>query len=315
MASMQASSLPMIFIVLWSSGYIGGAIGILYAEPFTMTFLRFALAGLIMLGFALATRTPMPSNLSQLGHMAVVGFFMQALQFGGLYAGMKAGVPAGQSALIVGLMPVVVGLLAGPLLGERVGWRQWIGLALGLLGVVFVLYEKVGVGMAALGGYAYTLAALFGITAGTLYQKKFCGGFDLRTTGFVQMTIGAVVMLGAAWFTESMVIDWTPTFIASVVWLAVMNSIGALMLLYLMIRCGEATKVASLFFLIPPVTQIMASAMLGEIPTPLAMVGFGLASLGVWLANRPMPKAAAPKVAMPTPEPDMTPAVAPRPVA
>ncbi|MGJ3264850.1 MAG: DMT family transporter [Salinarimonas sp.] len=290
---MQASSLPLIFIVLWSSGYVGGAIGILYAEPFTMTFLRFALAGLIMLVFAIATRTPMPSGLGPLGHMAVVGFFMQALQFGGLYAGMKAGVPAGQSALIVGLMPVVVGLLAGPLLGERVGWRQWIGLGLGLVGVVLVLADKVDVGFAALAGYGYTLAALFGITAGTLYQKRFCGGFDLRTTGFVQMMVGAAVMLVAAWTTETMVIDWTPAFIGSVVWLAVMNSIGALMLLYIMMRRGEATKVASLFFLIPPVTQIMASAVIGEIPTLLAMVGFGLASLGVWLANRQVPKALA----------------------
>lgn len=286
-AAVQAAPLPMIFIVLWSSGYVGGAIGILYAEPFTMTFLRFALAALIMLAVVIATRTPMPSSPMQVVHMAVVGFFMQALQFGGLYAGMKHGVPAGQSALIVGLMPVLVGLLAGPLLGEKIHWRQWIGLGLGLLGVVFVLAEKIGVGYGALVGYGFTAAALVGITAGTLYQKRFCGGFDLRTTGFVQMVVGASVMLAAALATETMVIDWTAAFVGSVVWLALMNSIGALLLLYVMIRRGEATKVASLFFLIPPVTQIMASATLGEIPTTLALVGFGLAATGVWLSNKP----------------------------
>lgn len=283
----QAAPLPLIFIVIWSSGYIGGAIGILYAEPFTMTFLRFALAGMIMLAFAIATKTPMPTDLRQLGHMAVVGFFMQALQFGGLYAGMKHGVPAGQSALIVGLMPVAVGLLAGPVLGETVTWRQWIGLVLGVGGVVFVLAERMGDGFAAMTGYAFTATALFGITAGTLYQKRFCGGLDLRTTGCVQMLVGAMVMFAAAYGTETMDIDWTAAFVGSVVWLAVMNSIGALMLLLLMIRRGEATKVASLFFLIPPVTQVMASATLGEIPTALAIAGFALAATGVYLSNRP----------------------------
>jgi len=286
-AAMQAAPLPIVFIVLWSSGYVGGAIGILYSEPFTMTFLRFALAALIMLAIVVATRTPMLTSAMQVVHMAVVGVFMQALQFGGLYAGMQHGVPAGQSALIVGLMPVLVGLLAGPLLGEKIHSRQWIGLALGLLGVVFVLAETIGVGYGALVGYGFTAAALIGITAGTLYQKRFCGGFDLRTTGFVQMVVGACVMLAAALATETMVVDWTPAFVGSVIWLAVMNSIGALLLLYLMIRRGEATRVASLFFLIPPVTQVMASAMLREIPTAPALVGFALAAGGVWLSNRP----------------------------
>lgn len=285
--TMQGAPLPMIFIVLWSSGYIGGAIGILYAEPFTMTFLRFALAALIMLGVLVLTRTPMPGSVMQVVHMAIVGVFMQALQFGGLYAGMRHGVPAGQSALIVGLMPVVVGLLAGPLLGEKVTWRQWIGLGLGLGGVVLVLSERLGEGYGALLGYGFTAAALVGISAGTLYQKRFCGGFDLRTTGFVQMVVGATVMLGAAYATETMAIDWTPTFVGSVIWLALVNSIGALLVLYAMIRRGEATKVASLFFLIPPVTQVMASATLGEIPTTLALAGFVLAAGGVWLSVKP----------------------------
>ena len=278
--------IPFSFIVLWSSGYIGGAIGILYAEPFTMTFLRFSLAGAIVLCFALATRTPWPSDWRQLAHMAVVGFFMQAMQFGGLYAGMKHGVPAGQSALIVGLMPVFVALGAGPLLNERVTWRQWIGLGCGLSGVVIVVGNKLGTDFAAITGYAFTGLALAGITAGTLYQKKFCSALDLRVTGCVQMLVGASVMAVAAYLTETMQIHWTAAFVGSLVWLALMNSIGALMLLYVMIRRGEATKVASLFYLIPPVTQVMASATLGEIPSGTALVGFGLSAIGVYLSNR-----------------------------
>ncbi len=278
--------IPFSFILLWSSGYIGGAIGIQYAEPFTMTFLRFTLAGLLVLAFAIATKAPMPQDWRPIGHMAVVGFFMQAMQFGGLYTGMKNGVPAGQSALIVGLMPVFVALAAGYVLKERVTWRQWAGLGLGLLGVTLVVADRLGADFAAIGGYLATGMALFGITAGTLYQKKFCSTLDLRITGCVQMLVGAVVMLGAAMMTETMVINWTPMFAGSVIWLALMNSIGALMLLYLMIRRGEATKVASLFYLIPPVTQVMASATLGEMPSTLDLVGFGLAAMGVYLSNK-----------------------------
>jgi drug/metabolite transporter (DMT)-like permease len=278
--------IPFSFILLWSSGYIGGAIGIQYAEPFTMTFLRFTLAGLLVLAFAIATKAPMPQDWRPIGHMAVVGFFMQAMQFGGLYTGMKNGVPAGQSALIVGLMPVFVALAAGYVLKERVTWRQWAGLGLGLLGVTLVVADRLGADFAALSGYLATGMALFGITAGTLYQKKFCSTLDLRITGCVQMLVGAVVMLGAAMMTETMVINWTPMFAGSVIWLALMNSIGALMLLYLMIRRGEATKVASLFYLIPPVTQVMASATLGEMPSTLDLVGFGLAAMGVYLSNK-----------------------------
>ena len=282
----NANVIPASFIILWSSGYIGGAIGILYAEPFTMTFLRFSLAGLLVLFFAIATRAPMPSDWRQIGHMAVVGFFMQAMQFGGLYAGMKHGVPAGQSALIVGLMPVFVALGASPLLGERVTWKQWIGLMLGLTGVALVVGHKLGTDFAALTGYGFTAMALLGITAGTLYQKKFCTALDLRVTGCVQMLVGALVMAAAAYATETMTINWTPAFVGSVIWLALMNSIGALMLLYVMIRRGEATKVASLFYLIPPVTQVMASTMLGEIPSSIALAGFGISALGVYLSNR-----------------------------
>ncbi len=278
--------LPASFIVLWSSGYVGGAVGIQYAEPFTMTFLRFALAGLLMLVLALGTHAPMPLRRIHLVHMAVVGFLMQALQFGGLYAGMKHGVPAGQSALIVGMMPILVALFAGRVLGERVSWPQWIGLGLGLVGVGLVVADRIGGGSAAWTGYGFTALALLGITAGTLYQKRFCAGFDLRTTGCVQMLVGAVVMLGAASLTETMVINWTPAFAGSVLWLAAMNSIGALMLLYVMIGRGEATKVASLFYLVPPVTQIMASATLGEIPSFVDMIGFTLAASGVCLSNR-----------------------------
>ena len=283
--SLPRLSLPLAFIILWSSGYIGGAIGLKYAEPFTMTFLRFFTAASLLLIIAFVTGAPWPRSWKKVGHIAVVGLLMQAVQFGGLYSGMNNGVSAGVSALIVGLMPIFVALGAGWVLNERVSWRQWLGLFLRLGGVVMVVWHRID-GGGDLHGYLLVGLALSGITAGTLYQKRFCGDMDLRTGGFIQMSVGASVLLILARQTETMAISWTPEFVASVGWLAVMNSIGAISLLFLMIRRGEATRVASLFYLIPPVTAVMASFVLAEMPSATTMLGFTLAASGVYLSNR-----------------------------
>jgi drug/metabolite transporter (DMT)-like permease len=277
--------LPISFIILWSSGYIGGAIGLHYAEPFTMTFLRFATAGILLLVIAFATGAPWPNSWITVGHIAVVGFFMQAVQFGGLYTGMNHGVPAGVSALIVGTMPIFTALGAGWVLKEKVSWQQWVGLVPGLVGVVVVVGNRITAGGDFM-GYLLVGIALFGITAGTLYQKRFCVGMDLRTGGFIQMTVGSAVMLLLATQSETMEIRWTAEFVGSVGWLALMNSIGAISLLYIMIGRGEATRVASLFYLIPPVTAIMASIVLAELPNPVTLVGLAVAALGVYLSNQ-----------------------------
>jgi drug/metabolite transporter (DMT)-like permease len=277
--------LPISFIILWSSGYIGGAVGLHYAEPFTMTFLRFATAGFLLLVIAFVTQAPWPESWVKVGHIAVVGLFMQAIQFGGLYSGMNHGVPAGVSALIVGTMPIFTALGAGWVLKEKVSWRQWTGLLLGLAGVVVVVVNRITAG-GDFTGYLLVGVALFGITAGTLYQKRFCVGMDLRTGGFIQMVVGTVVMLLLAMQSETMEIRWTQEFVGSVGWLAIMNSIGAISLLYIMIRRGEATRVASLFYLIPPVTAIMASIILAELPNPATLIGLTVAALGVYLSNQ-----------------------------
>lgn len=278
-------SLPFLFIVLWSSGYIGGAIGLKYADPFAMTFLRFATAAILLLIIALATRAPWPDNWKKVGHIAVVGFLMQATQFGGLYSGMNYGVSAGVSALIVGMMPIFTALGAGWFLSERVSWQQWSGLILGLVGVAIVVGGRVTAD-GEIVGFLLVGLALFGITAGTLYQKKFCSNMDLRTGGVIQMIVGSSVMLALTFWVGSFEIAWTREFIGSVAWLAVMNSIGAISLLYIMIRRGEATRVASLFYLIPPMTAVMASLILGEIPGTTTMIGFAMAAGGVYLSTR-----------------------------
>lgn len=279
------SPLPIVFILLWSSGYIGGAFGVRYGEPFTMTFYRFALAALVFLGVALAIKAEWPKRLTPYLHAAAVGLLLQALQFGGLYTGISQGVPAGQAALIVGLMPVFVVIGAHFCLGEDLRWRDLPGSILGVGGVAIVVASSFSGSEASLGGYGAVGLALLGITLGTLYQKRFLGGVNLWVGCFIQMVTASLVMAGLAYTTETMqVTEWVP-FAASVAWITVMNSVGALTLLYLMIRRGEASKATNLFHVIPAVTQIMASLVLGEVPSAVAIVGFVVSGCGVYWMN------------------------------
>jgi len=279
------SPLPIAFILLWSSGYIGGAFGVRYGEPFTMTFYRFALAALVFLGVALAIKAQWPKRPAPYLHAAAVGVLLQALQFGGLYTGISQGVPAGQAALIVGLMPVFVVIGAYFCLGEQLSWRDLPGSILGVGGVAIVVANSFFGSAASIGGYGAVGLALVGITLGTLYQKRFLGGVNLWVGCFIQMVTASLVMLVLAYTTETMqVTEWAP-FAASVAWITLMNSVGALTLLYLMIRRGEASKATNLFHVIPAVTQIMASMTLGEVPGALAIAGFVVSGVGVYMMN------------------------------
>ena len=275
---------PLLFIVLWSSGYIGGAIGLNYAEPFTMTLYRFGTAALILAVVALLMKAPWPKGM-QAVHIVVVGALIQATQFGGLYSGMNEGVPAAVSALIVGTMPIFTAIGAWLFLGERVSSRQWLGLSLGVVGVALVVSEGLGFSGVDLTGYFYVCVALFGITAGTLYQKKFCQAMDLRTGGAIQLGVASVIMFLLASSQESMHVDWSIGFLASTGWLALMNSIGAISLMFLMLRRGQASKVASLFYLIPATTALMATVVLGDSFQTLELIGFAVVVIAVYLAT------------------------------
>lgn len=282
--ALSVFSMPLLFIILWSSGYIGGAIGLDYAEPFTMTLFRFGSAAVILLIISLLFKAPWPKG-KQLFHISVVGVLIQATQFGGLYSGMNLGVPAAVSALIVGTMPILTALGAGFFLGETVTKKQWAGLLLGGCGVGLVVSEGLNFNDIDPMGYLFVIIALLGITSGTLYQKKFCQAMDLRTGGAIQLSIAAVIMWVLASNFETMTVNWSIGFVASTAWLAIMNSIGAISLMYLMLRKGKAFIVASLFFLIPPTTAIMATLILGDAFKLVEMLGFAVTVSGVYLAT------------------------------
>ena len=285
-ASLPPIFWPTLFILMWSSGYVAGKLGLPYAGPFTLIFIRFASAALVLLLVSWLTKAPWPSRPMQYLHLAVVGFFVQALQFSGLYFGLSHGVSAGVSALVVGTMPIFTAVGAVLFLSERVTFKQMAGLAVGLLGVVIVVSNKMSFGKADWAGYVAVLVALAGITIGTLYQKKFCVGMDLRTAGFVQLTVASVVAGLLASNLESLAVVWTPTLIAASAWLSLVNSIGAVSVLFMMMRRGQASKVAGLFYLIPSVTAVMGYAVLGETLTAVQMMGFVVSAGGVYLTTR-----------------------------
>ena len=282
--------LPLFFVLLWSTGFIGAKYGLPYAEPFTFLVTRYALVIALMTLVALAMRAPWPANAREATHIAVTGLLLHGIYLSGVFISIDRGLPAGISALVVGMQPLLTGALAGLLLGERVSRRQWMGLALGFGGVALVVGSKASVDSLAPETLWHmvmpAVAALFGMTAGTLYQKRFCPRFDLRTGSVVQflptLAVSAIIALN----TETMHIEWTGDFIFALGWLVVVLSVGAVSLLGLLIRSGSAVNVASLFYLTPPATALIAWAMFDERLSALAIAGMGIAVGGVWLARK-----------------------------
>lgn len=283
-----SAAMPLLFVVLWSTGFIGGKLGLPYAEPLTFLSIRYALVLALMIPLVLLTRAPWPRDPHQYLHIAVSGLLVHALYLGGVFSAIGAGLPAGIAALVVGMQPLLTALGAGWLLGERVVGRQWLGLAMGFGGVVLVVTGQRGAAGfdAPLGTMLLpALLALAGITAGTLYQKRFCPTFDLRTGAVIQFIPTLAVTALAAWVSETMAVEWSGEFVFALGWLVVVLSLGAISLLNLLIRSGGAVNVASLFYLTPPTTAVMAWLLFGERLAPLALAGMAVAVAGVWLAR------------------------------
>lgn len=282
LSAAAASSLPLLFILLWSSGYVAGKLALPHTGPLTLLTLRFGLAAVVLLVGAMATGAPWPRRRQDWAHLAVVGLLMQVLHFSCIYFALQWDLSAGVAGLLIGLMPLATALGAHLWLAERLGARQMLGLLGGLGGVALVIADK------PLGGawtvYAVAGLGLAGLVAGTLYQKRFCADMDLRSGAGVQMAVSALTVAAVAWPTEHVAIAWTPELIGAWLWLGLVNSIGAFSLMFIMIRRGQAGQVARLFFLIPGVSALMGFVLLGERLAPLAVAGFALSALAVCAA-------------------------------
>lgn len=277
---------PAIFVLLWSTGFIGSKYGIPFAEPFTLTFVRMVVVVSILSVISLVTRAPWPASAGAAAHIAVAGLLVHATYLSGVLYAITLKLPLGFIAMIAGLQPVLTAVLAQILLNERLNAKQWLGMALGLIGVALVIVSKYSLGTTNWSALGVAGIALAGITLGTLYQKRFCANMDLRTGGVIQYSATGVVVLVLALIFETMKIDWTPQFMFSILWLAVVLSIGAISLLYVMIRRGAASKVASLFFLTPSVTAVMAFVLFGESIAWLGVIGLFVTAAGVALVMR-----------------------------
>lgn len=292
MSALATRLVPIVFVGLWSTGFIGAKLGLPYAEPFTFLTLRFLIVLAILVPWALAVGVRWPGG-REAGHMAMTGLLVHGAYLGGVFAAIDRGLPAGLAALIVGLQPLVTAALVGPLLGERVSPRQWIGILLGLIGVVLVVSEKIdwadpAVLFAGFDGWAMVLVvlALGGITLGTLYQKRFGGGQDLRAATAVQYAAAGVATGIVALTVETREVVWSGEFVFALGWLVIVLSIGAVSLLMMLIRSGAAAATASLFYLVPPVTASVAFLLFGETLGPSALVGMALAAIGVGIVVR-----------------------------
>ena len=279
-----AGVIPFLFVLLWSSGFIGSKLGVPYAEPFTFLTLRYLIVLLVLVPIALLTRAPWPQGRGQLAHVAFAGLLIHALYLSGCVYALRFGLPAGIVSLIVSMQPLFTAAFAGVMLGERVLPRQWGGLVLGFIGTGMVVAHKTGSGLT----WAATLpaiAALVGITAGTMWQKRHCPAFDLRTSTVVQYAVSLVVTAILAFTFETREVQWTGQFVFALFWVALVLSIGAITLLNYLLRSGTAVNVASLFYTVPAVTALMAWGIFGETLTGLSLAGMVVAIAGVWLAR------------------------------
>ena len=285
MSGLSARLLPALFVLLWGTGFIGARLSMPYAEPMTFLALRFALTAALLALVAMVSRVAWPRRPIDVVHLAVAGLLMHGFYLGGVFIAIRLGLEAGLSALIVSTQPLLVAAAAPFLLAERVGARRWLGLGLGLVGVLCVLAGKLGHGGAGFWPVAACVAGLAGITAGTLYQKRWCSGLDLRTGNLIQFAAAALACWLAALSFETRRIEWTGELLFALGWLVFVLSLGAIPLLYLLLRRGAASQVASLFFLVPPTTALIACLLFGEQLGPLALAGMALTVAGVALVN------------------------------
>jgi drug/metabolite transporter (DMT)-like permease len=281
-AGFWLSPIPVFFVLLWSTGFIVAKFGLPYAPPLTFLLLRCAAVLLVLVPIVLVCKAPWPQEV---GHVAIAGVLLQAGYLGGVWCAIKLGMPAGVTALIVGMQPILTAA-AAPLIGESVRPRQWLGLLFGLGGVALVVYAKVTlVGLSPL-AIAYCVLALLSITAGTMYQRRFCPRFDLRTGTVIQFGSTVALLLPLAiWFEQLdpglSRVAWTPGFVASLLWSVFALSIGAIFLLFKLLQRRDATEVTSLLYLTPPTTAIMAWLIFGEAFSLLGVAGMALAVVGV----------------------------------
>ncbi len=278
---------PVVFVCLWATGFIGSRLSAPYAEPLSFLTIRFALVVIILGAASLVFKAKWPDAKTSAQALAI-GMLAHGGYLGGVFWAIYYGMPAGVAALITALQPILTTIFASMILGERANWRHWAGLAVGLLGVGMVVWPKLvfdGAGITPT-TFGVTLFATLSITLGSIFQKKYLGKVDMRTGNTLQFIGGGLIVLVVALATENFEITWNGDVIFAMVWLVFVLSIGAITLLYLMIRHGEVSKISSLFFLVPAVTAVVAYVLFGETLVLLQVLGMAVCAAAVLLVTR-----------------------------
>src|SRR3954467_15169801 len=282
-AKLAARAAPALFVVLWSTGFIATKYVLRDAEPLSYLAIRMVLVVALMAVIVLVARPRWPDRIG-IAHSVVAGILVHGFYLGGTAIAIAHSIPAGLSALIPGLQPILTSTIANRWLGDRVTPLQWGGLLLGLAGVVLILHDRPMSGEAGWGWLASGVS-LVSITLGTLYQRRYCGKIDWRAGNVVQYVGVTIFFAVAAWLFEDNVVHWTAEFTLALGWLVVVLSIGSIGLLYWLIRHSAATSVASLFYLVPAVTAVMAYVLFGERLDRIAIGGMIACAPGVFLGN------------------------------
>jgi len=285
LSRLAIATAPVLFVLLWSTGFIGARYGLPYIEPLTFLAVRMFFVVVIMAAIAIIGGAK-PPDAGEIGHSLVAGSLVHGLYLGGVFTAISQGVPAGISALIPGLQPILTSTIANRFMGETVTRVQWIGLSLGLVGVLLVLHDRNIVLAGSTLGWIASFLSLIGITLGTLYQKRYCGAIDWRSGNLVQYIGAGVLFTIGAFAFETREIHWTGELIFALAWLVLVLSIAAVGLMYWLIRRSAATGFASLFYLVPVVTALFAYLLFGERLDAISILGMVICAGGVVLANR-----------------------------
>ncbi len=267
---------PVVFVFLWSSAFVGIRFGLPYAEPFTFLAWRFLLAAGILLLVAWRLRSRWPSRLSDYAHIIFCGVLIHGIYLGGVFEAVYRGVPVGVCALILGTQPLITAVLVQPFVGEKVSQRQWLGFIGGALGVALVVTEQLGL----------CLMSVAAISIATVYQKRYCSEMDLGSGAFLQFLAAGILMLLLSLLLESGHVEWSGEFLFALTWLVLIVSLGAMTLLWVMVKQNAAVNVASLFFLVPPLAMIMMWLLFDEKLGLQAIAGMIIIATSVVLITR-----------------------------
>jgi drug/metabolite transporter (DMT)-like permease len=277
--------LAWYFVVVWGSGYLATKVALQYTAPFTFLSLRFALGVICMLPIVLVVRPPWPVSRTELGHVIVAGLLMHAVNLSGSHYTQYLGVSAGIAAVLLSVQPLLTALIAARWMHETLSRAQWLGVGLGLAGVVLVVWHKIDVREMTLGALIAVTVSLLAVTAGTLYQRVFCPLVDLRVSALVQFIASLALLAPLAYVVEGAVVIWAWQMVLGVVFLVIFASIGAVNALHTLMRRGQATRVTSLLYLTPIFAVVLELVMFQVVPSALSLLGIAITCAGVALVT------------------------------